>query len=141
MPGFSVDAIAPQDETKTRTLSILGHDSEVTYYPNRMTLEGQADYTEEPTDGDDDTPLADDEQYRVAANTCRLIHAWDWEGPVKRADGVEVVGRGEPVPIDPEIVRCIPTRILRSLNQEIARLEFPDPNRKARRAAAKSSRR
>lgn len=138
---FSIEAIAPQDETKTRTFSILGHDSEVTYYPNRLTLEGRADYEDDaPADGDDDLAADDDEQYRVAASTCRLIHAWDWTGPVKRADGVEVVGRDDPVPIDPEVVRCVPTRILRALNRAIGEAEFPDPNRKARRARRSSRR-
>jgi hypothetical protein len=139
---FSIDKVAPQDETKTRTFTILGHETEVTYYPNRLTLEGNVDYDDAAPEGDDeeDLPEDDDAQRRVAATTCRTVAAWDWTGPVKRGDGTVIVGADEPVPLDPDVVRCIPTRVIRGLNRAIAQQEFPDPNRKTRRAQRSSRR-
>lgn len=147
MPGFRIDEIAPQDETKERTFDILGHKTVISYYPNRLKLENNdaldAALAKAADDaagvagegGEEDV----DETYLIAARVCNLVHAWDWEGPVKRLDGAVVVAVGEAVPLDPAVVRCIPNRIVRALNDAISEAEFPTSRRDRR--AARSSRR
>jgi hypothetical protein len=126
---FSIEEVAPREETRKRVFKLLGHRSEVTYYPNRITLEpsGETTVLYDDDDIDDDDEQSDDEREAnlAARNLCRLVHSWDWVGPVKRGDGSIVIDHDQPVPVDPEIVQCVPTRIIRALNDAISEDAFP----------------
>lgn len=124
-----LDLIAPADETVTRTLDILGEKSEVTYYRNRLTMEGQRD----DADAEDGEEEEQDAAQAVAERLCRLVKTWDWEGPLKRMDGTVAVEAGDKVPLQAEIVRLIPLRLTRALNQAIIEAELGGNARNRRR--------
>ncbi len=122
MANFSIGEIAPREERRTRTFKLLGHPSEVTFYPNRITLEPSGETSvAHDDDGDEDR----DEANQASRDLCRLVASWDWTGPVVDGAGRTVVEHDAPVPIDPEIVQCIPTRLIRALNDAIAEDVFP----------------
>ena len=115
---FIVDDMAPQDERKTKVFNVLEGSVEITYFRNRITLEG--DIGEEKF-AEDGTPLDSDEvsQLAVARRLCNLVASWDIEGPVKNSRGETVVERGQIVPLDPQVVRLFPMRVTRAINQAI----------------------
>lgn len=123
MAGFIVDEHVPYEETRTRTFKLLGHPSEVTFYPNRITLEPTGETRVIHDDEADDEDISEENQ--AARDLCSLVAAWDWEGPVRRRGGEIVVPHDAPVPIEPKIVQCIPTRLIRALNDAIAEDVFP----------------
>lgn len=139
MARFSIDEVAPLEETRKRVFTLLGKKSDVTYYPNRITLEPSGDVAvvhDDETGEDDDGEQSDAEREasQAARDLCRLVHSWDWVGPVKRAaTGEIVIEYDQPVPVDPAIVQCIPTRIIRALNDAISEDAFPN-NRRERRS-------
>ncbi|MDQ3222778.1 MAG: hypothetical protein M3Q75_04785 [Gemmatimonadota bacterium] len=131
MASFNVSEVAPLDETRTRTFKLLGHPSEVTYYPNRITLEPSGETTV-ASDDDGETDDEVSEANAAARQVCRLVAAWDWTGPVPRGDGTLIVGHDEPIPIEPEIVQCVQTRIIRALNDAISEDAFPNTRNERR---------
>jgi hypothetical protein len=126
---FSIGDVAPKNKTKPATFRLFDEKTDVEYYPNRITLEGATDDTFDGVedDGDEDRPeLSADERaaLRSARNLCYLIHSWDWVGKIESRDGTVVVDQGEPVPIDPEVVRLIPVRITKALSDAIVEKEL-----------------
>ena len=117
--AFELGIVAPQNETVTKVLTILGNETEVTYYRNKLTMEdtrreGDAD------DADEDGDTADS----VAARLVGLVKAWDWTGPLARLDGTEVIPAGAPIPLDVDTVRLIPLRVTKALNEAIVESEL-----------------
>jgi hypothetical protein len=116
---FVIDAVLPHDETVTKTLEVLGHPAEVTYYRNRLTLDGAKDVSGA-------TPE------EVVVNASRQladkVAAWDLTGPFKRADGGLVVDAGAPVPVAVEVIRHFPLPLIRALNEAITLAELDAGN-------------
>lgn len=135
MASFSIGEIAPREERRTRIFKLLGHPSEITFYPNRITLEPSGETSVDHDDTGDSADEASDLN-QAARDICRLVATWDWTGPVVDGGGRTVVEHDAPVPIEPDVVQCIPTRLIRSLNDAIAEDVFPktrDERRSRRR--------
>lgn len=116
---FELGLVAPQNETVTKTLTILGNQTEVTYYRNKLTMEDTRREGDE-ADADDEGDTADS----VAARLVGLIKAWDWTGPLNRLDGTQVVAAGEAIPLDVDTIRLIPLRVTKALNEAIVESEL-----------------
>lgn len=116
---FVINAVTPNDETITRTLDIFGSPAEITYYRNRITLEPIA------TDG-----TQDEVAEAVAGRLCQLVAAWDFEGPAYKADGTLLVAEGEAVPIDPEVIKCLPFPLITEIQKAITAAEMGGNDRK-----------
>lgn len=126
--AFVLDEVAPHGETRTKTFTIAGHETEVTYHPNRLTMED----TRRPDD--EDAPDEDgDTADSVAARLVALVARWDWTGPLKRLDGSVAVEAGVPVPLDVETVRLIPLPLTKALNEAIVEAELGGNARRRRR--------
>lgn len=120
--GFSVGKVAPRDEIRERNFEVLGAETTIAYYPNKITIESTASAMD---DDEDETKVTN----QLAIDLCHMVARWDWEGPVYRRDGSEVVPAGHPIPIDPNVVQHIALVILRATSAEI--LEDAFPNRKS----------
>jgi len=123
--AFSIGKVAPNDATETHRLYVLGEPTVITYYRNRLTMEGTA-ADEKEEDAEEDGPPDDDAQqeetlaYRVANRLATIVKEWDWEGPLTNTDGSRViVEAGDPIPLDPDVIRYIPLRLTRALNDAI----------------------
>lgn len=125
---FVLDEVAPQNETATKTFSILGYQTEVTYFRNKLTMEDTRRGGDE-SEADEDGDTADS----VAARLVGLVKTWDWLGPVKRLDGSVAVEAGAPIPLDVETVRLIPLRVTKALNEAIVEAELGGNGSKRRR--------
>lgn len=124
---FVLDEVFSADETRTKTFVIGGSETEITYFPNKLTMEDTR--REDDSDEDDDGDTAES----VARRLCGLIKAWDWTGPLKRLDGSIAVERGAAIPLEPEIVRLIPLRATKELNELIVQAELGGNARGRRR--------
>ena len=122
---FVIDDVLPRDETATKTFDILGTPAEITYYRNRLTLDTGRDIT-----GSGDQVIAG-----VASRLCGLVADWDLEGPLRRGDGSEAVAAGQPVPVEPEVVRHFPLPLIRAITEAIGSAEGREGNapRRSRR--------
>lgn len=134
MAGFVLDEVYGRDERVTRVFKIGGADSEVTYYRNRLTMEeSRASAARSDDDEGDDEEDDESQSNAVAARLCRILHEWDWEGPLYNGAGEMVVARGETVPFDPEIIKLIPLRATKALNEAIIEAELGNGSKKRRR--------
>lgn len=123
-----IGELTPRDEARTVTIRVLGERTTVTYFPNRVN---QEDEPVIPGATDDDDPRRR-EQAATSYDVCRIVKAWDWEGPVVRQDGTILVAEGAPVPLEFDVVRCIPLRLLSDLLDAL--LDDAFPNRRGGRS-------
>lgn len=73
------------------------------YRPNRMTPLREAQLTRSAADDDDPA---------VIGLICDLVEWMDVCGPLVDDDGTELVAAGDPVPMEPECVAVLPSRLL-----------------------------
>lgn len=131
--GFKLGVVAPRNEVSEHVFDINGFQTRVAYYRNKITLESDRGEIEEilnmfPEKEDetisDQAKRNDATQFKAAKDLCDLIVRWDWQGPLENKRGEIIIGDGEPIPLDPNIVRLIPIRITQSLNTAIVRREL-----------------
>jgi hypothetical protein len=130
--------LAPQHATKTRKFAIVNPDDvefvvEVSYYPNKLTMEPVA-MPDGVDEEDDDTGRT---SLKNAQSFCDMLSGWDITGPVYNRDGDEVSPADEPIRLDAHVIRCVPTWITSQITTKIMELEFP--NRSGARAGRKRS--
>ena len=126
----SLEKIAARDETKERTLKLStpagdAFTATVTYYPNRLTAE-PVQLTEEQADAEEDE--AGRASMRDAISFAEIIADWDITGPVKSRAGHALVERDDPIPLEPEILRCVPLWVRVAIIAAIRDIEFPNRN-------------
>lgn len=148
MPIY-LDELAPRDLKKTTTIRVtttkvepdgtereVGFDIPVTYYPNRIT--GQA-----RTIADDHPLLAGEEDdsgrdlMRQAIFFCDIVQSIDIAGEVRDLDGALIEGTSATtlIPVEPRIIRHLPTWTRLGILRGIGEAENPNPNgsRRSRR--------
>lgn len=135
----SIAEVASRDATKTITVPLdapgvkVTFPVSVTYYPNRLTLE-PVDLPE-PEEGEPEAEESDRTSLRNAASFCDMVASWDLTGPLANRRGEEVVPADVPIPMRPEVIRCVPSWITVQVTQAVMDREFPN------RTGARASRR
>jgi len=139
---ISMEELAPHDEIRSFSVSIKGkHGGEVkklpvTYYPNRVTVEPlEFQLSDEESEELTERQISAIESSMII---CHYLHSWDLAGPVKNNLGVEVVGAGQPVPLDPRIVQCLPLAINLAVINQLT--EHVNPNERESRNSRRRSR-
>ena len=127
MAGVSFASLVENE--RTAKIDINGERLAVTYSPREMTgprLERLAQaISDAAQDGNDDKAV-----YVMAELFCRVVKDWNLEGPLEDADGEEVVGLGEPVPVDIECVKHIPGPMLEYVLEQLREDCRPNPQRR-----------
>lgn len=124
-PMISLAAIAPREKLMREDLPVEDQDGKlhwvtVEFYPNRITPEPY--HLPESDDADD---LIGATGLRNATAYCHQIKSWNLAGPVVSNAGVELVAETDIVPLEPRIVRCIPTWVTGAISQEMIIHAFP----------------
>jgi hypothetical protein len=131
--GFRIGQIAPRSEVTERIFDLNGHKTKVAYYRNKITLESDigelesilSQFPEREDESLSETAKRNDaQQFKAAKDLCDLVVRWDWEGLLENKKGETIIAEGEPIPLDPQIVRLIPIRLTQGLNQAIVRREL-----------------
>lgn len=131
--GFSLGLVAPRTEISEYEFEVSGTKTKVAYYRNRITLESDAGAVEEilkmfPEEENESLSDAakrnDASQYKAAKDLCDLVVRWDWTGELRNRRDEVVVADGEPIPLNPDIVRLIPIRLTQELQSAIVRREL-----------------
>ena len=136
---FKIEEVAPRNETKTKEFSILGSKAEVEYYRNRLTLENDlsalARARAQEIAGEQNVTLdaADLTSWEVATRLELIVKSWNLTGPLRHPiTGDVLVDDGQPIPVRAEIIKSIPLRIIRPLNQAIIDEELGGGNDEAK---------
>jgi hypothetical protein len=130
---FKIEEVAPRDEKKTKAFSVLGQSVEVTYFRNRLTLENDLSaqarakaeaYLKKTSGEDSDDDVEVDESdltsWEIAMRLEMVVFDWDLYGPLRHPNtGDVVIEDGVKIPIDAHVIKLIPLRIVRKINQDI----------------------
>ncbi|MGC4107814.1 MAG: hypothetical protein QM753_15945 [Thermomicrobiales bacterium] len=113
----------------TRTAAVEFENGEVlnvTYKPKAMSPAFFDKLNKELNKGDETDP------YAVAHMVCAIVTDWDLLGPLgEDEDGNDLVGKGEPVPVEAQYVAWVPTGILGYIITSVA--EDSSPKAKTRK--------
>lgn len=90
-----------------------------------FTFEATFDPTAIPADGSD---IFDDS--RTSDVVCQVVKSWDLTGPVPVSDigslkAGQLVKAGDPIPLEPEVVRRLPSPLLLGIVQGLVSASFP----------------
>lgn len=126
---LSLEQLAPRDERRRKTIALDAGGQkfslDIEYLPNRITMEPilatAADEAAEP-DANSVTAL------RIATSFCDVIASWSLTGPLRNRSGEEVVAAGEVIPLEPQMVRLVPTWITTQITQRLIEAAFPNQN-------------
>jgi hypothetical protein len=124
-----IEEFADRDEVLQKTLHLMSPSGkkvnlQIGFYPNRVT---QTPVTLDPSEeeGEDETGLTG---LRNAAQTCEWVESWDIEGAVRKPDGEQVFDGPGTVPLDPHVVRYLPSWITSAINDRLLDVVFPNRN-------------
>lgn len=106
-------------DKETATIDVRGLSIAVTYRPNKITMRYMADLARRGQ--------ADDVE-AIADMVPQLLDAWDLEGPLEDEDGNELVGAGEPIPVEPDMIASLPAMFVVELSQRLQELVASGPN-------------
>ena len=106
-------------DKETASVTVRGLDIEVTYRPNKITMRYMADLARRGQ--------ADDVE-AIADMVPELLDAWDLEGPLEDANGDELVGEGETIPVEREYIVNLPAMFVVELSQKLQELVAAGPN-------------
>lgn len=119
----SINRMAPRDKTETFSLFMNGEKTTITYYPNRLTMEGEPEIPVDENDAEDAEAMTDEDRtsLRTARNTCYIVAEWDITGELRKRNGDLVPNTSEDliIPLEADIVRYIPLTAIRAINQKI----------------------
>lgn len=114
--------VANRDEVKEHVFHLIHPSTKKkidipgSYFPNRITPE--------PTVVPED--MEDTAAARNAIAFCEFMNDLSLEGPVFNSRGEQVVGPGERVPLEPEVIMMLPTWLTNAITDQIVNLEFPN---------------
>lgn len=130
---ISLEAFAPRDERKPKTLHCTAPTGqkfpvEVEFYVNRITQEPITVDDATLPDGErvEDMSDTDIASWRAALSFCDVVASWDVLGPVCNRKGEIIVADGEPVPLQPAIVRLVPSWFTQAITEQLIDLAFPN---------------
>lgn len=81
------------------------------------------------------------ETYQELLNQlCKLLRNWDMEGPLFNSDnGDQIVGEGEPVPLQPDILQHMPTSLMTGIFRAISEDNVPKSSTENSKRTPKTS--
>ena len=106
-------------DKETATIDVRGLSIAVTYRPNKITMRYMADLARRGQ--------ADDVE-AIADMVPQLLDTWDLEGPLEDANGDELVGAGEVIPVEAEYIVQLPAMFVVELSQKLQELVASGPN-------------